>query len=240
LNLFISDLHLAESRPAANEAFFALLEGKARSAQALYILGDLFEYWVGDDDVAEPFNAVIAGFLRQLSRAGVKLGVMQGNRDFLFGARFCEETGATLLPDPLVVEIGGTPTLLMHGDTLCTRDTEYQEWRRVARSEAFQRDFLSRPIAERRKMAVAMREKSSLAVGAKAMDIMDVDDTAVREALRRSGATRLIHGHTHRPGRHEIDVYGRRCERWVLPDWYGPGGYLEVSGPKPRLVRFPA
>jgi len=172
LNLFISDLHLAESRPAANEAFFALLEGKARSAQTLYILGDLFEYWVGDDDVAEPFNAVIAGFLRQLSRSGVKLGVMQGNRDFLFGARFCEETGAALLPDPLVVEMGGTPTLLMHGDTLCTRDTEYQEWRRVARSEAFQRDFLSRPIAERRKMAVAMREKSSLAVGAKAMDIM--------------------------------------------------------------------
>jgi UDP-2,3-diacylglucosamine hydrolase len=240
LALFISDLHLTEGRPAANEAFFAFIEDKARNADALYILGDLFEYWVGDDDLADPFNAVIAGFLRDLSRGGVKLGVMQGNRDFLFGERFCEATGAALLPDPLVIDLAGTRTVLMHGDTLCTRDTDYQEWRRVAHSEPFQRDFLSRPLAERRKMGIEMREKSSAAVAAKAMDIMDVEEAAVRETLRQHGAARLIHGHTHRPGRHELDVDGRRCERWVLPDWYGSGGYLEVSGPKPRLVRFSA
>jgi len=240
LNLFISDLHLTEGRPAANEAFFAFIEGTARSADALYILGDLFEYWAGDDDLADPFNAVIAGFLRGLSRDGVKLGVMQGNRDFLFGERFCEATGAELLADPLVVDFAGTRTLLMHGDTLCTRDTDYQEWRRVARSERIQRDFLARPLAERLSMAVEMREKSSAAVGAKAMEIMDVDDGAVREALRQHGAVRLIHGHTHRPGRHELDVDGRRCERWVLPDWYGAGGYLELSGARPRLIRFSA
>jgi UDP-2,3-diacylglucosamine hydrolase len=238
LNLFISDLHLSESRPAANEAFFAFIEGKAREAESLFILGDLFEYWVGDDDLADPFNSVVAGFLRELSRSGVKLGVMQGNRDFLYGPGFGNATGAALLPDPLVVELGGRRTLLMHGDTLCTRDTDYQEWRRKVHSEAFQKDFLSKPLAARREMAMDAREQSALAKGAKAMDIMDVDDEAVRGALRRHGATLLIHGHTHRPGRHELEVDGRRCERWVLPDWYGPGGYLEVSGAKPTLVRW--
>jgi UDP-2,3-diacylglucosamine hydrolase len=240
LNLFISDLHLTESRPAANEAFFALIEGKARDAEALYILGDLFEYWVGDDDLTDPFNSVIAGFLRELSRSGVALGVMQGNRDFLFGERFAAATGARLLPDPLVVELEGTTTLLMHGDTLCTRDTDYQEWRRVSHSEKFQQEFLAKPLATRREMARQMREKSAVAKGAKAMEIMDVDDDAVRDVLRQHNATRLIHGHTHRPGHHSIEVDGRRCERWVLPDWYGQGGYLELAGAKPRLVRFAA
>jgi len=238
LNLFISDLHLAESRPAANEAFFAFIEGKARGAESLYILGDLFEYWVGDDDLGDPFNGVVAGFLRELSRAGVKLGVMQGNRDFLYGPGFGNATGAALLPDPLVVELGGRRTLLMHGDTLCTRDTDYQAWRRKVHSDAFQKEFLSQPLAARREMAMDAREQSAVAKGAKAMEIMDVDDAAVRDALRRHGATLLIHGHTHRPGRHQLEVDGRRCERWVLPDWYGPGGYLEVSGGKPKLVRW--
>ncbi|HXJ09981.1 MAG TPA: UDP-2,3-diacylglucosamine diphosphatase [Burkholderiales bacterium] len=240
MDLFISDLHLAESRPAANEAFFAFIEGKARSAESLYILGDLFEYWVGDDDLADPFNGVVAGFLRELSRSGVKLGVMQGNRDFLYGPAFGNATGAALLPDPLVLELGGRRALLMHGDTLCTRDTDYQEWRRKVHSEAFQRDFLAKPLAARRELAADAREKSAVAKGAKAMEIMDVDAEAVREALRRHGATLLIHGHTHRPGRHELEVDGRRCERWVLPDWYGAGGYLELAGAKPRLVRFQA
>jgi len=238
LDLFISDLHLAESRPAANEAFFAFIEGKARDAESLYILGDLFEYWVGDDDLADPFNGVVAGFLRGLSRSGVKLGVMQGNRDFLYGPAFGNATGAALLPDPLVVELGGKRTLLMHGDTLCTRDTDYQEWRRKVHSEDFQRDFLSKPLAARRELAASAREQSAVAKGAKAMEIMDVDEAAVRSALRRHGATLLIHGHTHRPGQHQLEVDGRRCERWVLPDWYGPGGYLEVAGAKPKLVRW--
>jgi UDP-2,3-diacylglucosamine hydrolase len=238
LDLFISDLHLSETRPGANEAFFSFMEGKARSAEALYILGDLFEYWAGDDDLADPFNSLIAGFLQGLSRSGVKLGLMHGNRDFLFGERFCAATGAQLLEDPVVAPIGGVPTLLMHGDTLCTGDTEYQKWRQVARSAEWQRDILSRPLAERRAIARGLREKSGGAVGEKAMDIMDVADSAVREALHRHGVSRLIHGHTHRPGHHELEVDGRCCERWVLPDWYGRGGYLEVAGGAPRLVRF--
>jgi UDP-2,3-diacylglucosamine hydrolase len=238
LNLFISDLHLSETRPAANEAFFSFIEGKARTADALYILGDLFEYWVGDDDLAEPFNSLIAGFLRGLSLGGVKLRVMYGNRDFLFGERFCDATGAELLEDPAVVPLGGVPTLVMHGDTLCTGDIDYQEWRRLARSAEWQREFLSRPLAARHQISRGLREKSSAAVGEKPMDIMDVADSAVRDALRRHGVSRLIHGHTHRPGRHQLKVDGRRCERWVLPDWYGRGGYLEVAGGAPRLVAF--
>jgi UDP-2,3-diacylglucosamine hydrolase len=238
LNLFISDLHLSETRPGANEAFFSFMEGKARSAEALYILGDLFEYWAGDDDLADPFNSLIAGFLQGLSRSGVKLGLMHGNRDFLFGERFCAATGAQLLEDPVVAPIGGVPTLLMHGDTLCTGDADYQKWRRIARSAEWQRDILSKPLAERRAIGRGLRDQSSGAVGEKAMDIMDVADSAVRDALHRHGVSRLIHGHTHRPGRHELEVDGRRCERWVLPDWYGRGGYLEVAGGAPRLVRF--
>lgn len=238
MDLFVSDLHLSETRPGANEAFFSFMEGKARSAEALYILGDLFEYWAGDDDLADPFNSLIAGFLQDLSRSGVKLSLMHGNRDFLFGERFCAATGARLLEDPVVAPIGGVPTLLMHGDTLCTGDLDYQKWRRIARSAEWQRDILSKPLAERRAIGRGLREKSSGAVGEKGMDIMDVADVAVREALHQHGVSRLIHGHTHRPGRHELEVDGRRCERWVLPDWYGRGGYLEIARGAPRLVRF--
>jgi UDP-2,3-diacylglucosamine hydrolase len=163
---------------------------------------------------------------------------MHGNRDFLFGERFCAAIGAQLLEDPVVAPIGGVPTLLMHGDTLCTGDADYQKWRRIARSAEWQRDILSKPLAERRAIGRGLRDQSSGAVGEKAMDIMDVADSAVRDALHRHGVSRLIHGHTHRPGRHELEVDGRRCERWVLPDWYGRGGYLEVAGGAPRLVRF--
>jgi UDP-2,3-diacylglucosamine hydrolase len=238
LSFFVSDLHLSDARPAANEAFFSFIEQKAPSAQALYILGDLFEYWVGDDDLAEPFHAVVAGFLRGLSRAGVALYVMQGNRDFLMGERFCEETGARLLDDPAVLELAGAKTLLMHGDTLCSDDADYQDWRRVARSEKWQREFLSKPLAERRRAILELRERSKNAIRAKPAEIMDVNDDAVRNAFRQHGVSRLVHGHTHKPGGHSIQVDGRLCERWVLPDWYGPGGYLEIGASKPRLVRF--
>jgi UDP-2,3-diacylglucosamine hydrolase len=238
LNLFISDLHLSESRSAANEAFFSFVEGKARTAEALYILGDLFEYWVGDDDLAEPFHSVIAGFLQRLSGSGVALYVMHGNRDFLFGQQFAERTGARLLADPTTLELGGVKTLLMHGDTLCTDDLDYQHWRQVSHAPDWQRDFASKPLAERRRMALELRAQSGKAIQAKQEQIMDVTQAAVRDALRRHGASRLIHGHTHRPGRHELEVDGRRCERWVLPDWYGRGGYLEIAGGAPRLAQF--
>ena len=236
-SLFISDLHLTEERPEANERFIGFLEDKARGADALYILGDFFEYWIGDDDIAEPFNAVVAGLLRDLSRKQ-KLYLMHGNRDFLIGERFCAATGAQLLQDPTVAEIEGVKTLLMHGDTLCTDDVDYQAWRRTARNPAFQADFLSKSLPERRRLILQMREKSKEVVQGKPAEIMDVNGDAVREVLRRHDVRRLIHGHTHRPGRHAIEVDGRRCERWVLPDWYGRGGYIEVGRAGPRLVRF--
>jgi UDP-2,3-diacylglucosamine hydrolase len=236
--LFISDLHLSEERPAANERFFGFLEKQARAADALYILGDFFEYWVGDDDLGYPFNGVIAGLLHELSSRGVALYFMHGNRDFLVGARFSAATGAKLLEDPTVLELEGQKTLLMHGDTLCTDDADYQAWRRTARSSAWQQDFLAKPLAERRRLVLGMREKSKAVVEAKPDEIMDVNDAAVREALERHGTARLIHGHTHRAGRHRLEVGGRQCERWVLPDWYGRGGYLRVTPSKTELIRF--
>ncbi len=210
------------------------MEGEASRAAALYILGDLFEYWVGDDDLDDPFNAVIAGFFRRFAAAGGKLYLLHGNRDFLVGERFSAATGARLLADPALVG----DTLLMHGDTLCTDDHDYQNWRRTARSSEWQREFLAKPLAERRRVVRGLREKSKEVIQAKPSDIMDVNEGAVREALRRHGATRLVHGHTHRPGRHALEVEGRRCERWVLPDWYGAGGYLEIADGKPRLIRW--
>jgi UDP-2,3-diacylglucosamine hydrolase len=233
-SLFISDLHLSEDRPEANERFFRFIEDDAAGAQALFILGDLFEYWIGDEDIDTPFNRVIAGFLRRLAAGGTSIRVMHGNRDFLLGEAFARASGATLLADPSVVD----GTLLMHGDTLCTDDHDYQAWRRTARSEKFQREFLAKPLAERRATVAGLREKSKEVIQAKAAEIMDVSDEAVREVLRRHGVTRLIHGHTHRPGQHRLEVDGRPCERWVLPDWYGAGGYLELSGERPRLVRW--
>ena len=233
--LFISDLHLTEERPEANERFIALLEDQGRAADALYILGDFFEYWIGDDDLGEPFNAVVAGLLQDLTGRGVPVYLMHGNRDFLIGEGFCAATGATLLPDPTVAEIGGVKTLLVHGDTLCTDDVEYQAWRRKARDPAFQAAFLAKSLAERRQTVVQMRDKSRQVVQGKTAEIMDVNDDAVRQAMRSHGVRRLIHGHTHRPGHHRVAGGG---ERWVLPDWYGRGGYLSVAGNKPKLVQF--
>jgi UDP-2,3-diacylglucosamine hydrolase len=236
--LLVSDLHLTEERPEANERFIALLEEKGRAADALYILGDFFEYWIGDDDLAEPFNAIIAGLLKDLTRRGVPVHLMHGNRDFLIGKAFCAQTGSTLLQDPTVVDIAGVKTLLMHGDTLCTDDLDYQAWRRKARDPAFQAAFLAKPLDACRQEVHQMREKSRQVVQEKNAEIMDVNDEAVRRALREHGVRRLIHGHTHRPGRHAIEVDGKRCERWVLPDWYGRGGYLRVGSGEPKLVQF--
>jgi len=236
--LLISDLHLTEERPEANERFITLLEEKGRAAGALYILGDFFEYWIGDDDLAEPFNAVIASLLKDLTRRGVPVYLMHGNRDFLIGEGFCAATGASLLQDPTVLEIAGVKTLLMHGDTLCTDDLDYQAWRRKARDPAFQAAFLAKPLGERRQQVHQMREQSRQVVQEKSAEIMDVNDEAVRRALHDHAVRRLIHGHTHRPGRHAIEVDGKRCERWVLPDWYGRGGNLKVERGEPKLVQF--
>jgi len=240
--LFISDLHLSGERPAINRRFFAFLREQAARASVLYVLGDLFEYWIGDEELdaadADPLGRKVAEAFGALTRRGIGVRLMHGNRDFLLGKRFCEVSGARLLQDPAVEKIGGARTLLMHGDTLCTDDVDYQAWRRTARSREWQREFLAQPLPERRKTLQALREKSKEVVGAKPAEIMDVNQGAVREALRAHSLTRLVHGHTHRPARHELEVDGRRCERWVLPDWYELGGYLAIDDAGPRLVGF--
>ena len=240
--LFISDLHLSGERPEINERFFEFLEAQAARASSLYVLGDLFEYWIGDDELdaadGDPLAVRVADAFAALSRGGVRLAFMHGNRDFLMGPRFCAASGARLLADPTVETIAGVRTLLMHGDTLCTDDHDYQAWRRTARSRAWQDEFLAKPLPERRAALQALREKSKEVVGAKPAGIMDVSESAVREALRAHGLTRLVHGHTHRPARHALEVDGRRCERWVLPDWYERGGYLAIDEAGPRLVSF--
>jgi len=240
--LFISDLHLTGERPEINERFFAFLEEQAAHAAALYVLGDLFEVWIGDDELdaadGDPLARRVADALRAVSRAGVPVAFMHGNRDLLIGRRFCAASGARLLEDPSVEKIAGVRTLLMHGDTLCTDDVDYQAWRRTAHSREWQQQFLAKSLAERRATVRAMREKSRQVVSAKPAEIMDVNDSAVREALRTHGLMRLVHGHTHRPARHNLEVDGRPCERWVLPDWYERGGYLAIDEAGPRLVAF--
>ena len=224
--LFISDLHLCAARPQSNRAFFGFLEGEARGASALYILGDLFEYWIGDDDLGDAFNATVVAALARLVAGGVPTYLMHGNRDFVIGEAFARASGVTLLPDPSVIELFGKTVLLMHGDTLCTLDLEYQAFRREARSQAWIDKLLRQPLAERRAAVEALRRKSEQEKRAKPAEIMDVAPAEVEAVLRRHGYPRLIHGHTHRPARHVHTVDGQVCERWVLADWYQGGSYL--------------
>ena len=240
--LFISDLHLSAERPDSSRQFFRFLGDEATRAQALYVLGDLFEYWAGDDELeapaGDPLAGEVASALKVLSNRGVLISVMHGNRDFLIAGNFCNASGANLLADPSIVEFNGARSVLMHGDTLCTDDRDYQTWRRTARSATWQREFLAKPLAERHATIGALREKSKQVIAAKPAEIMDVNAGAVRDAFRQLDVRRMIHGHTHRPARHEIEVDGARCERWVLPDWYGRGGYLALDDVGPRLVSF--
>ena len=207
----------------------------APGADALYILGDLFEYWVGDDGIALPFPARIAGELRAASRR-VPIRFMHGNRDFMVAKRFAEETGVELIDDPTRIDLYGTPALLLHGDTLCTGDHAYQAFRTQVRDPAWQRAALTRPVAERLAIAQDLRQKSEGAKQGKAMAIMDVAPDAVERAFAESGCEVMIHGHTHRPARHVHHVNGRECVRWVLADWYDRASYLEASAAGIRSV----
>lgn len=195
----------------------------------MYILGDLFEYWAGDDDLDDPFNASIVAGLAEYANAGPSLRVMHGNRDFLLGERFAEACNARLIDDPGTIDISGTQTLLMHGDTLCTDDRAYQAFRDEVRAPAWRKSFLSLPLAQRKKQIEALRRTSESEKKRKAPALMDVNTQAVETVLREHRYPRLIHGHTHRPARHEHDVDGRTCERWVLADWYRIGSYLRCD-----------
>lgn len=227
--LFISDLHLAAERPELVATFHTLVRGRARTASALYVIGDLFDAWLGDDQVKEPLAGGVAAALAALAAAGTRVYLQRGNRDFLLGERFAKAAGATLLPDVVVHELHGTPTLIMHGDLLCTDDVEYQRFRAFWQDPAHRGFLLGLPYIVRQGIAMVLRAGSRRATASKAESIMDVNAGAVAAAMTAHHVARLIHGHTHRPARHEFSVDGRACERYVLADWYKGGSYLEVS-----------
>ena len=226
---FISDLHLTPARAGIADIFFEFLQGPARRAHALYILGDLFEFWAGDDDLGDPLNARVAAGLRDLGKTGVPVYFMHGNRDFLLLDRFALATGVRLLGDPTILDLYGVPTILLHGDTLCTDDARYQAYRRRVHNRWVQRLFLLQPLWLRRAWFERGRLRSERTKQAKPRQIMDVTPLAVEQSFRASGSTRMIHGHTHRPARHVHVVDGKHCERWVLSDWYHHGQYLRVG-----------
>jgi UDP-2,3-diacylglucosamine hydrolase len=220
--LVISDLHLAAGAPATLERFLRFCADEAAAHAELLILGDLFEYWIGDDTLDDEADAVsrqAAATLRALSERGVRVYVMHGNRDLLLGSGFLRATGARLLADPAVALIGGRQVLLAHGDAWCTQDLEYMRFRASVRQEATQRQFLAGPRAARLAFMGAARASSEAGKRAKATEIMDVTPSVVDQALRASGLRLLIHGHTHRPAVHRFDLDGAPAERWVLPDW---------------------
>ena len=227
--IFISDLHLCSWRPEINQIFFEFLRGPARQAESLYILGDLFEYWAGDDDQSDPFNASVVTALADFSHSGSALYVMHGNRDFLLGEQFAGACNARLIADPYMAEFYRKETLLMHGDTLCTDDKDYQRFRAEVRAPDWQTRFLSQPLTRRKEQIESLRRASESEKQRKAPEIMDVNGEAVEAVLRKHGYPLLIHGHTHRPARHEHHVDGRVCERWVLADWYHAGSYLRCE-----------
>ena len=227
--LFISDLHLAPERPQITEQFLRFTRTTAAGADALYILGDLFEYWVGDDDLEDPLNGTVSGALSVLADNGTKVFLMRGNRDVLLGSEFAAHCHATLLDDPVPVNLYGIPTLLSHGDALCTDDVDYQRFRAYARDPGNQAKFLAQSLEARREQMRGMRAQSEASKQQKTEAIMDVAPATVEELLRKHGYPRLIHGHTHRPAHHLHQVDGHACERWVLNDWYDSGGYLRCD-----------
>jgi len=233
--LFISDLHIDASRPAITEQFLTFLDPEAKPAAALYILGDLFESWVGDDAADAAQAAAIAG-LHSITSHGVQCFVMHGNRDFLLADRFCRMSGAELLPDPLIVTLYGEPVLVMHGDALCTDDRAYQKLRATVREADWQRQFLALSVASRRALADAARVGSQAHTAALEYAITDVNADSVAMALRRAGTATLLHGHTHRPAVHNLEVDGRACTRIVLGDWYDQGSLLRWDHNGPELI----
>ncbi|ABE48765.1 MULTISPECIES: UDP-2,3-diacylglucosamine diphosphatase [Methylobacillus] len=227
-SLLISDLHLCDSRPAITAQFLDFLHRQATQARALYILGDFFEYWAGDDDLAH-YQPIIQA-LRALSDHGTQLYFMHGNRDFLIGEAFAYAAGLKLLPDPSLLILHGKRALLSHGDALCTDDAAYQAFRRQVRHPTWQQEFLQQPLDMRKAQIAALRQRSEQEKSGKQESIMDVNPEAVAALLREYDYPELlIHGHTHRPALHPLEVDGHRIDRWVLGDWYEQGSYLLID-----------
>lgn len=224
--LFISDLHLSPEDSATTAAFHSFLQGPARTASALYILGDLFEFWIGDDGLDEAFNAEIVAAIAQLADQGIKIFFLAGNRDFLPGARFAAAAKLSILPDPSLIHIHGQTLLIAHGDALCTDDLAYQRFRRIVRNPLVQTLFLALPRRWRQGQVEKLRQRSKASNQMKRSEIMDVNVLAVEQLMAQHHVQTLIHGHTHRPAIHTLS----QGQRWVLPDWYqGQGGYLQAD-----------
>jgi len=237
--LFVSDLHLSGERPDITALFVAFLGREAAQADALYLLGDIFEYWIGDEAVDWPEYRPVTQALHTVTKAGVPVYFMHGNRDFLMGQGLERATGGKLLKDPSRISLYGTDTLLMHGDSLCTRDTEYMQFRTMVRDPKWQRDFLAKSVDERDAIARNYREISKTNGKLKPMDIMDVTPEAVVEALKTHHVHRLIHGHTHRPAIHQLVINDKPAKRIVLGDWYEQGSVLRCSKQGCDLATMP-
>ena len=229
-SLFISDLHLCASRPAITNIFLRFLKTTANKAEQLFILGDLFEYWAGDDDLSHRDHAEIINSLKVLSESGTQVFFIHGNRDFLIGEQFSLASGTQLLKDPSEVTLYGKRILISHGDALCTDDTGYQAFRAQVRDPAWQATFLSHPLSERKAQIEALRQQSEQEKSNKSLEIMDVNSDAVSNLLRQHQYPELfIHGHTHRPNVHIIEIDGHQCQRIVLGDWYEQGSCLRLD-----------
>jgi len=224
---FISDLHLQASRPELTRACIDLLD-QMQGCNALYVLGDLFEAWIGDDDDG-PWLTDLTSALGRLATSGSRLFFLHGNRDFLLGNTFAERCGMTLLPESTVIDLYGRPTLLLHGDTLCTEDRDYLAFRNQVRNPLWQQAVLAKPLAERRQLAAMLRNESRKAGDEKSSEIMDVTPAEVERVMREAGVDLLIHGHTHRPARHPLYLDGRPAERIVLGDWGSTGWKLRAE-----------
>ena len=236
--LFVSDVHLDSGAPQATAQFLSFLRDEAARAEALYILGDLFEAWVGDDD-EEPGNEQVCRALRELTTAGVACFALHGNRDFLLGEGFCARSGCRVLTDPVIAQLDGERVLLTHGDALCTDDHPYQELRSIVRDRAWQRRFLALPRAHREALADEAREGSRRHTARTVPDIMDVNGAAVAAAFRAARVARIVHGHTHRPGVHQLEIDGQPAQRIVLGAWYEQGSYLRHERGQFQLCTLP-
>ncbi|RZA04234.1 MAG: UDP-2,3-diacylglucosamine diphosphatase [Moraxellaceae bacterium] len=236
--LFISDVHLHESRPQVTQAFFHFLHTQAKGVEKLYILGDFFDAWIGDDDES-PLNIEVATELKKISDSGTDIFLMHGNRDFLLGEKFAAKAGAKIMEEYSNIDLYGEPTLLLHGDSLCIDDTEYMAFRQQVRSPLWQQHILSQPLAARRILAAQLREKSEAMNSLKAEDIMDVNQAEVIRVMQDAGVKRLIHGHTHRPARHVLSVGDDKAERVVLGDWHDKGWAIYADENKFELINWP-
>jgi len=226
--LFISDLHLCKDRPAINALFLDFLATQTKSIDALYILGDLFEVWIGDDVVTPEDNAILSE-LKNITQNAIPVYVMHGNRDFLLAEQFCEQSGCQLIPDPSIIDLYDVPTLIMHGDTLCTDDTAYQQFRNMVRNETWQTQFLAMTVSQRQAIALKYRNESKTQTQQKAPEIVDANQQAIETVMQENKVLHLIHGHTHRPGTHHFELNNNTAQRIVLGDWYKQGSVLVVD-----------